>query len=249
MKKILRNIVSALGGGLLSSRRLEQLELLELDVDKLFELSLKAVSDKCESKAQLKQDIIVLLTKRFKMKGFFVEFGATNGVDLSNTYLLEKSFGWNGILAEPATIWHESLSKNRNVNIDFSCVYGKSGEVLAFNMADEAELSTIAHFGNEDIHSNTRKNGLIYNVNTISLNDLLCKYDAPYEIDYLSIDTEGSEFEILSNFDFDKYNISIITCEHNYTEDRKKIYDLLIKNGYVRKYEGLSKWDDWYFRD
>ena len=52
------------------------------------------------SKAQLKQDLFVLATLNFKRNGYFVEFGATSGVDISNTCLLEFDFGWRGILAE-----------------------------------------------------------------------------------------------------------------------------------------------------
>jgi hypothetical protein len=55
-----------------------------------------------KSKSQLKQDLFVLAELDFKSNGFFVEFGATNGIDLSNTHLLENEFGWGGILAEPA---------------------------------------------------------------------------------------------------------------------------------------------------
>ena len=62
------------------------------------------------------------------------------------------------------------------------------------------------------------------------------KYNAPKNIDYLSIDTEGSEYEILKTFDFDKYNSKVITCEHNYTPARNKIYSLLSANGYQRKF-------------
>ncbi len=109
-------------------------------------------------------------------------------------------------------------------------------------------LSTINLYSNEDLHSVTRKDGKIYNVETISLNDLLLKYDAPLDMDYLLIDTEGSEFDILSNFDFDKYTFKVITCEHNYTPMRQRIFDLLTKNGYIRKFEGLSKFDDWYIK-
>ena len=93
-----------------------------------------------------------------------------------------------------------------------------------------------------------RKNGKIYNVKSISLEDLLKKYNAPINIDYLSIDTEGSEYEILKNFDFQKYRFNIITCEHNYGANRKKIFTLLSKNGYERKFKNLSKFDDWYFK-
>ena len=78
--------------------------------------------------------------------------------------------------------------------------------------------------------------------------DLLEKYNAPKTIDYLSIDTEGSEYEILSVFDFDAFDIRVITCEHNYTPMREQLFELLTKNGYERKYSELSLFDDWYVR-
>ena len=70
----------------------------------------------------------------------------------------------------------------------------------------------------------------------------------PKKIDYMSIDTEGSEFEILNSFDFNEYDIKVITCEHNYTEMREKIYALLSKNGYIRKHSEYSMFDDWYVK-
>ena len=72
------------------------------------------------------------------------------------------------------------------------------------------------------------------------------KYDAPQRIDYLSIDTEGSEFEILKEFDFRKYTFSIITVEHNYTAKRESIFQILSSHGYQRVLTEISKFDDWY---
>lgn len=66
-----------------------------------------------KSRSQIRQDLFVLSVLNFKKNGFFVDFGSTNGKSLSNTYLLEKEFGWQGILAEPARIWHKELRKNR----------------------------------------------------------------------------------------------------------------------------------------
>ena len=62
-----------------------------------------AIAKVGESKSQIFQDLFVLYCLQNKSEGFFVDFGATNGVSLSNTYLLEKDYGWNGILAEPRT--------------------------------------------------------------------------------------------------------------------------------------------------
>jgi FkbM family methyltransferase len=199
-----------------------------------------------KSKAQLRQDMFVLAELGFKKDGYFVEFGATNGIDLSNTYLLEKEMGWTGILAEPARVWQDALKANRNCHISFDCVWSKSHELLPFNQASAAELSTIDTFSSVDEHAQARKTGDKYEVYTVSLLDLLNKYKAPKVIDYLSIDTEGSEFDILSAFDFDAYKIKVITCEHNYTPMREKIYDLLTSKGYTRKLTNISRFDDWY---
>jgi hypothetical protein len=85
-------------------------------------------------------------------------------------------------------------------------------------------------------------------VDTISLNDLLKKYNAPNIIDYISIDTEGSELDILNNFDFNSYQFRVITCEHNYSSNRDKIYNLLSNNGYKRVMSDISQFDDWYIK-
>ena len=90
-------------------------------------------------------------------------------------------------------------------------------------------------------------NAKTYRVETISLNDLLQKYNCSKIFDYLSIDTEGTEYEIIKNLDFDKFKPKIITIEHNYNEaERNKIYNLLTKNNYLRVIEEISCWDDWY---
>lgn len=199
-----------------------------------------------ESRAQLFQDLFVLSQLDFKREGFFVEFGATDGVSLSNSYLLETRFGWEGILAEPCRAWHARLRQNRKCNVETACVWTESGQNIVFNSATEGEYSTIASFSDSDLHASIRRRGHKYTVDTISLVDLLKKYNAPKIVDYLSIDTEGSEYDILRSFDFDLYQIRVITCEHNSTPQREKIHSLLKAKGYMRKLEALSAFDDWY---
>jgi FkbM family methyltransferase len=184
----------------------------------------------------------------FKRGGFFVEFGASNGVDLSNTLLLERDYGWSGILAEPAVCWHDSLTKNRRAKIEKRCVWSRTGQRLSFQEVHAAELSTIASFASTDMHLQSRKEGRSYSVDTISLLDMLDAHSAPPEIDYLSIDTEGSELDILSTFDFQRYRFGVITVEHNYGATREPIHQLLTSNGYERKFAEVSLFDDWYVR-
>jgi FkbM family methyltransferase len=207
-----------------------------------------------KSRSQLRQDLFVISETEHKIKnkkkgGYFVEFGATNGIDLSNTYLLETEFSWTGILAEPARLWEKQLKANRpNASIETLCVWKDSNSSLIFNETDSPELSTIDSFSDGDGHRNTRLAGKKYKVHTISLNDLLIKHRAPKYIDYLSIDTEGSEYEILKAFNFNEFSFGIITVEHNYTPQREMIFALLTGHGYKRKYENISAFDDWYIK-
>jgi FkbM family methyltransferase len=206
-----------------------------------------------DSKSQLGQDLFVAnRTKDQTGSKFFVEFGATDGVYHSNTWLLEKKLGWNGILAEPCKHWHNKLFQERKCFIDKRCVSAESGLEVDFleveGANEDKELSVVFDYANNDCHSSTReKKNKLYKVNTISLNDLLDFYGAPKKIDYLSIDTEGSEYEIIRDFNFQKYEIDIITVEHNFKTDiRNKIYKLLTKAGFKRVFCDVSRFDDWY---
>lgn len=199
------------------------------------------------SQAQLGQDILALSTLGIEPKGYFVEFGATNGITHSNTYLLEKEFGWRGILCEPAIVWQEDLKKNREANIDLRCVFSSTGEQVSFSEVETGALSTITSFRNLDGHRKSRKRQRTYTVETVSLNDLLKTHNAPNYIDLLSVDTEGSEYSIFNSLSFDQFRFGVICVEHNYTANREAIRLLLEKNGYTRVFEELSLFDDWYF--
>jgi len=199
-----------------------------------------------ESRSQLGQDVFALSFVGPKRIGYFVEFGATNGKSLSNTFLLEKHFGWKGILCEPARGWLPELQKNRTAKIDSRCVYSKSDLRVNFLETEIGELSTIEGFGEEDEHSGTREVNHSYEVITVSLLDLLNYHAAPRHIDFLSIDTEGSEFEILEAFDFSQYSFGVIAVEHNYSATREKVRALLVSHGYRQVYPELSDFDNWF---
>jgi FkbM family methyltransferase len=202
------------------------------------------------SSAQQLQDLYVLFKLKSKTNGFFVGFGAASGLHLSNTCLLEKRMGWTGILAEPFPIWHSQLEQHRRVPIDKRCVWSKSGEILDFLGTEHApEFANLNSFKDKDKHAAWRsKSQNVFSVETVSLNDLLAHHQAPEGIDYLSVDTEGSEYEILSHFDFARYQPKVITVEHNFNDAlRDPIYKLMTDNGYQRQFEEFSKFDDWYF--
>ncbi len=202
-----------------------------------------------ESRAtsQLGQDLWVLERTGMKRGGFFVEFGATDGVLLSNTYLLESEFDWTGLCAEPNPAFFEKLSANRSCTVSPDCIGAETGTEVEFIFADEYG-GMVDHAG-ADAHgarrAGFRERDGTARLTTISLDDFLRKHDAPKTIDYLSVDTEGSEYDILSAFPFGDWDVRLISVEHNFTPLRDKLRDLLEGHGYVRT---EAQWDDWYER-
>ena len=196
--------------------------------------------------SQIGQDLEVLKFYNNKTDGFFVDIGAYDGITLSNTYLLEKMYNWHGICVEPIPYRFELLYKNRPNSFCWDyAVYNKSNEQVLFDISSDSDLlSGISNY--IDAYKNlinSNKTQIIKN--TISLNDLLEKSNAPLFIDYLSLDTEGSELEILKSVDLQKYTFGLIDVEHNYVEPRRtKIRDLLTSNGY--DYIRENNFDDCY---
>lgn len=200
------------------------------------------------SQGQFLQDLWVDYETKGQRDGFFVEFGGADGVQFSNSYYLETQLGWKGIVAEPGRSWYPAIRENRACYVDNRCVWTKTGERLTFNQPSIAVHATIDAYSDSDRLADSRKDGVRYEVETISLNDLLAHWRAPRRIDYLSIDTEGSELDILQAFDFEAWDVRLITVEHNYSDKRQPLFDFLTAKGFRRKFEQLSNVDDWYVR-
>lgn len=198
--------------------------------------------------SQLGQELWVLERTGYKRGGFFVDFGATDGVLLNNTWMLETSFGWKGICAEPNPKFFAELRKNRRCQVSDACIGARTGEEVEFLLADE--YSGMKKHANQDSNAARRAGylanpGAVVKMRTVSLDDLLKRMGAPRHIDYLSIDTEGSELEILAAFPFSDWEIDLITVEHNFTPQRREIQNLLLSHGY--DFVG-AQWDDWFYR-
>jgi FkbM family methyltransferase len=197
--------------------------------------------ENCES--QFMQDIICLLLARGKKDGFFVEFGACDGILISNTQLLERQFGWKGILSEPVPSWHQRLRKNRKCIIDTRCVWAESGKKISFGEFANDEYMTQSGIIDTGFNNNISKQ---YEVDTISLGDLLREHKAPSHIDMLSVDTEGSEFKILEAFPFENYTFGFICVEHHQPEQEVPIKNLLESSGYKQILRSVSGHDGFY---
>lgn len=201
-----------------------------------------------ESPSQMGQDALALILNQGNESNFFVEAGACDGRYSSNTWLLESRCNWTGILCEPGQIWHEELIKSRSCQIDTRALWSTTGEQILFHQTELPNLSTIDSFTDVDMHADDRRGGLTYSVETVSLVDLLDEKGAPHYIQFLSLDTEGTELAILQNFPFERYEFGVIVCEHNNTAAESLIRDLLVRNGYtyLDGLRNISLGDAWF---
>ena len=214
---------------------------------------IKSIGKTDDIKSQLYQDLFAKFIVGDRLDKSFLEFGATDGFDFSNTYWLETFHNWKGLLSEPSTQWHEKLEQNRpNTLLIKECIWSESDKKLDFFISDTGELSTIDKYKEHDrtsMPANTDKrveSGKKIIVNTISLNDVLEKKFQSKVPSYISIDTEGSEYEILKFFDFKKYRPSVFTVEHNFTIQEKKIDKIMKANNYIKIFNKLTFFDGWY---
>jgi FkbM family methyltransferase len=189
-----------------------------------------------ETKAhsQIGQDIWVI-EQVFKGKkgGFFVEAGGADGVYLSNTYVLEKHHGWKGICVEPNKNLFSELVKNRrstNLNVSLGDKGGKT-----VYMVDRALLSTVARTPESAQRSLPKsKTKDVFEVTQRTLTDVLDTEGAPSRIEYLSLDVEGYEYEILKGFDFGRYTFLAMSIETVHLGGKKAaLLQLLSDNGYI----------------
>lgn len=111
---------------------------------------------------------------------------------------------------------------------------------------DAPEFSSMANNAHGDMHAKRREINEKLQQTTISLNDFLGQFDAPRQIDFISIDTEGNELSILSTFDFDCFDVRLFCVEHNWTSAEGEIDRIMNFCGYERVHREWSKWDAWY---
>lgn len=189
----------------------------------------------CENtfKSQNGQDKYLLSLIGEKKNGYFVELGACDGELYSNSFYFEKVLEWNGILIEPNPIYWEILNKNRNCNISNKLCDSVGGNEVNFLLAD-AMSGIINDNPGYWVKYHIEKDKI--KLKTSLLSEVLDEFKAPLNIDFLSLDVEGSEYDILSTFPFDKYTFDFMCIEHNERwrkDDNKfKIRDILINNGY-----------------
>jgi FkbM family methyltransferase len=173
--------------------------------------------------------------------GFFMDVGAHDGVSLNNTLYFEKNNNWTGINVEPIQNVYDSLVVNRPNCINLNCAVCNNDGVADFisnsgytemlsGLKSEYDYRHINRLHNEvnSYGGNTE----IIQVDTQKIETICDKYNIKH-INYLSIDVEGAEFEVIKSINFDKLFIDIIEFENNYNDVSKPIISYLESKNYI----------------
>ena len=158
----------------------------------------------------------------FKTEGFFVDIGAHNGVSLSNTKFLED-LGWDGICIEPHPNVFKQLVDNRKCKKVNCALWNEDTKVNFLSLSGYTEMLS----GIYESYDTRHYNRILNELNTYGGNSEMIEIDAmkfesvvdKKNIDFLSIDTEGSELQILERINFNEYDIKVICIENNFFDE------------------------------
>jgi FkbM family methyltransferase len=191
--------------------------------------------------SQYKQDEFLEknIFKAFK-NGFFVDVGAHDGVTINNTLYFERTNGWKGINIEPMSNVFEKLVVNRPESINIKCAVSNvdGSAEFYFNTGYTDMLSGLKetydprHLNRlKSENSQMGSKTSLVTVETKRLETIFDQYSVKH-INYLSIDVEGAELEVIKSIHFDKVFIDVIEFENNYNDTSIPIIAYLEDKGY-----------------
>lgn len=190
--------------------------------------------------SQIGQDRWALKMLGYKRDGFFIDIGAGDGVMFSNTWALEKRYGWKGICIEPDPESYQKLQLHRACQIDASCLFDTEKDVEFIQGAEEyggiAETLDAKYQAIMELclGASGMKHVSCVHRKTTTLAQLFQKYRVPEWIDYISIDTQGSEEHIIRGFPFATHQFRTMSIEHWEQPHRESMHQFLTSKGYIR---------------
>ena len=187
-----------------------------------------------KSYSQGGEDLILAKLLKFKSKGFFIDVGANDPISLNNTYLFYK-MGWRGINFEPIPELAVNFKNKRNedtvINKAMSNFVGETDFCVGI---DEYNVNSSL------LNMELPKQQMI-KVTVDKLENVLDKLNIS-KIDFISIDTEGTELDVLEGLNLDKYRPKFILAEYNTASiGNDKLQPYLITKGYQPVY--INTWN------
>jgi len=166
-----------------------------------------------------------------KKNGVFFDIGAHDGISYSNTYYFEKELEWTGVCVEPQDENFQSLAKNRKCICLHGGIFDTEGELEFIKVNGPSEMLSGLAQTYDPRHLRRAQTEVaqlggsieILKIKTFRFNDICAKNNITH-IDFLSIDTEGSEERIIQSIDFEAIDISVIAVENNFRENTIRLF-------------------------
>ncbi len=198
---------------------------------------------------QFSTDALIELYFQNKRHGVCVEVGVANGTRGSNTLYFEKR-GWRTLCIEPNPLYSDGISKSRKEYVQCACgsEYKKSSKFTVFDIGEHNIMSSLSGLQPDKrllkTHGHVINKSYEIDVEVKTLNSILEENNFPSKIDFISIDTEGTELDVLKGLDFTKWDISLLVVENNFEDS--DISDYLLKQGYYK--DARWKINDFYVK-
>lgn len=194
-----------------------------------------------QPRSQLGQDELVARHFGYKRGGYFVEAGAADGIYLSNTYALEQELGWTGLCVEPNPALFARLVQHRGCRTEPRCLVPPGHEAGGRHRFRPAGLlgGSIAGYSDEHVLTSPVPEITVDHATLPVILDDAGAPRLPHLIDYLSLDIEGGEHEVLNDPAlWARYRFRVMTIEHNsylgavQQARRERLHQLLSGLGY-----------------
>lgn len=200
--------------------------------------------------SQAGQDKWVCDKLKNKANGYFIDIGAGDGCTINNSYYLEKELGWTGVCVEANKERFDKLVQNRKCICINKAIYKE-------NILSEFAIGGGIYGIKEALQVPIDKYGVDF-IESITMSQLMQNNNVPHIIEYISLDTEGNDFNVLLGFPFEEYEVLLWTIEHNAYLDngflKYKIREIMTKNGYMivpdksKSYDANS-FEDWFINE
>ena len=200
---------------------------------------------------QFSTDLLVELYFLGKTQGVCVEVGAANGHRGSNTLYFEK-MGWRTLCIEPNPKYFKMVEETRKEAVQYACgsTNKESVPFTIFDIGQRNIMSSVSglkpdqRLVQEHLDKKLINEHYQINVEVRTLNDILQEADFDKQIDFISIDTEGTELDVLKGLDLEHWDISLLLVENNYNDSDIEEY---LKNfGYIK--DARWKINDFYIK-
>lgn len=175
--------------------------------------------------------------------GYYVELGANDGITQSNSFYFEKKKNWSGVLIEPSPNNYLKCRKMRSSRNKFFC-----NACVGFDYKDKfvemtyANLMTISNSLEKDLDNEKKfinqssqylkryEDHFIFGAKARTLTSILIDAGSPEKMDFLSLDVEGSEIEVLKGFDFSRFSFKFLLIE---SRSPKELSNFLLPHQYL----------------